>query len=158
LSDTRASRFTHAELDGEPAFVSEGNVDGDEVLEVDMTWTCPLASSDTPPPIQQGYTFMLEDIGCPIGRKQEITYRPFFGPDANSFSYLQVELYGMGTNNVKVPLTYDTGRWYFNYEGSGLTIMGSINEDDASDVTFDVIESEGESVCTTGSYTFGKEK
>lgn len=158
LREGRASRFTSGQLSGGVPFVSEDNVEGDEPIEVNMTWTCPLASTDgADDGFEQGYTFALKDIGCTFAPTQKITVRPVLDiPEP----YVQVELYGMTTNNLKVPVTYNGGRWYFTSDLYGSEVVGSIaptSDEEGLDVDFDTIRYWDADYCTTGEYVFAKE-
>lgn len=154
LTGGRATRFTRSQLRGDVQFVSQNaSIDG---MEADIAWSCPLASSATPPPeetLPTGYVLSLKDLGCE-GLNQKVVVRPILD---GTQGRVRVELYGQPRYYVIADLHYNE-RWYFDYQLKHFDVAGSfIVEGSNLEADIDTLTYRGKGVCEIGSYVLPKE-
>ena len=127
-------------------------------FEVSLTWSCPTPSAGeiiTPP---QAYIFSADDLDCPGDWPQQFIFRPV--PSSNPIQ-LVVETLGNPQDRLTIPLEEtENGEFDFSYEYWDFSLQGTLKSFSptiGAEVDIELLTWDGESVCSTGLYTFSAE-
>ena len=113
--------------------------------EVEMTWTCDGEVAVDQLDLAQGYSFSLAELGCAIDWPQRLTVRPS-GTDLRRL--VTVELYGIPSTAVTVPLRDSFDGEQFKFAQRGLVVEGALlGAGDALTVRLDGVKFAGLPIC-----------